>query len=77
MDRELAKRWNISFRVPGRICFDDGLMLFGGGSRSGGCFGPLGATVPQNDSLKAKKAAHGPRHPLVLSSEFCFAILCL
>ena len=48
------------FRVPGRICFGVGQMFFGGGSHSGGCFGTLGATVPQNDSLKDRG---GPRHP--------------
>ena len=73
MDRE---RRDISFRVRGRICFGDGLMLFGGGSRSGGCFGTLGATVPQDDSLKARGGPWAPP-PLVSSSEFCFAILCL
>ena len=49
-------------------------MLFGGGSRSGGCFGTLGATVPQNDSLKARGGAWAPP-PLMSSSESCFAIM--
>ena len=37
----------------------------GGGSRSGEALGPLGTTVPQDDSSKGG-AAHGPRHPFSL-----------
>ena len=46
-----------------RICFDVGWIFWGTGPVTGGCFGTLGATVPQNDSLKAKG---GPWAPLPL-----------
>ena len=68
-----------TFRVPGRIGFGVGRMFFGGGSCSGGCFGTLGATVPQNDSLKdagglwAPPPCHLPNLDLqsCLADEFC------
>ena len=60
--------------VPGRIGSGVGQMFFGGGCRSGGCFGTLGATVPQIDSLKDRGGPWAPP-PLVSSSEFWFAIM--
>ena len=36
MDKELARRRDISFRVPGRICVGDGLMLLGAVPVAGG-----------------------------------------
>ena len=64
MGIEPAKRRDMTFRVQGGLCIGVGWMLFEGGSRSGGCFGTFGATVPQNDSLKARGGPWAPP-PLV------------